>query len=129
MDSSGSPSHGAMSLDDLDNIDTTFLFTPSGARIQNNSAELRPPTPTAAIPADPVTSSPRGAPKKRKADQVMSLTCQGDLGNHNATLGKENDAFQNENQDHNVRFFENSKTSNFIRFSKNLSKKPNLSRI
>jgi hypothetical protein len=66
MDSSGCPSNGAMSLDYLDNIDTSFLFTPSGARIQNSSAELRPPTPTGAIPADPVTSSPRGAPKKKR---------------------------------------------------------------
>ena len=93
MNSSGSSSNGAMSCGDMDSIDTNLLFSPSPARIENNSAEMIPPDPTAAIPVVLVTSSPRGAPKKRKADQVMSLTCQGDLGNHNATLGKENDAF------------------------------------
>ena len=93
MDSSSSSSNGAISCGDMDRLDMNLLFSPSPARIEDNSAEMRPPDPTAAIPVVLVTSSPRGAPKKQKADQVMSLTCQGDLDNHNETLGKENDAF------------------------------------
>ena len=92
-DSSGSSSNGAMSCGDMVSIDMNLSLSTSPARIEDNSAEINPPYPTAAIPRIQVTSSPRGAPKKQKADQVMSLTCQGDLGNHNETLGKENDAF------------------------------------
>lgn len=60
-----------MSCGDIDNLDLNYLFTPSGARIENNSAELRPPDLTEAIPAVPVTSTPQGAPKKKR-----EVTCK-----------------------------------------------------
>ena len=52
-----------MSCGDSVSIDMNLSLSTSPARIEDNSAEINPPYPTAAISRIQATSSPRGAPK------------------------------------------------------------------